>query len=389
MVFLLTPPPLLLYYLFTIRDFTALLLVLLPLLAVMAAFRAYVNIDTAYDEIHLLYEVSQDFMVALTQGETTQAMAERISRGIRRLVNCDNWDIYAHPPNSNELRLIYTGDGEKMPPVVTPGHGVLGRIVHDGRSTIINEVKEEPLGNEPPRDGALAITLLATPLMAESELAGWLMLTRQGRRFDADNLRLVSILANQAGVLLKNAQMYEHTRQLIQVDPLLEILNRRAFMERARYELGQAQLDGRRAAMIMADADDFRLINNAYGHQVGDSVLQSVAQILRSSVGEKGLVGRYGDEEFVILLSHIGRTEAEEIAERIRRKVEEAEFTSLGHGELRTTITAGVAFFPDDALDLSNLIRKADQAAYLAKHMGKNRICLHTQRENEEMVEGR
>jgi len=381
--FLLSPPPLLLYYLLTVRDFSALLLVLFPLLAMLAAFRTYINIDTAYDEIRLLYEVSQDFLVALTLDETTQAMAQRICDGIRRMVYCDESAIYTLVPEASELRLVYAQNGGTMPPVVTPSRGLLGKIVQEGRGRILNNVVQEPLSDGLPATQA-SHSLLVVPLFAESTLAGWLVLSRRSRKFSAENLRLVSILAGQAGVLLKNAELYEQTHQLAQIDPLLDILNRKAFLEKAKRELGQAQLNGHRVAMIMIDIDDFRFINNTYGHQVGDLVLKEVTQVLQASVEGAGMVGRYGGEEFLILLLDTDGVRAMGMAERMRKSVETTSFSGDGVVDVGLTISAGIAIFPDDALDISDLIRKADQAAYLAKRTGKNRVCLHQEQSEEE-----
>lgn len=381
--FLLSPPPLLLYYLLTVRDFSALLLVLFPLLAMLVAFRTYINIDTAYDEVSLLYEVSQDFMVALTQDERTQTMAQRICGGIRRMVYCDESAIYTLVAETSELRLVYAQNGGTMPPVVTPGRGPLGRIAQEGRGRILNNVMQEPLSDGLPTAQGFD-SLLAVPLLAESTLAGWLVLSRGGRKFSAENLRLVSIVAGQAGALLKNAELYEQTHQLTQIDPLLDILNRKAFLEKAKRELGQAQLNGHRVAMIMIDIDDFRFINNLYGHQVGDLVLQDVVQVLQASVEGAGMVGRYGGEEFFILLLDTDGVRAMGTAEGMRRSVETTSFSGDGLVDVGLTISAGIAIFPDDALDLSELIRKADQAAYLAKRTGKNRVCLHQEGSEED-----
>jgi two-component system cell cycle response regulator len=381
--FLLSPPPLLLYYLLTVRDFSALLLVLFPLLAMLAAFRTYINIDTAYDEVRLLYEVSQDFMVALTRDETVQAMAQRICDGIRRMVYCDESAIYTLVSEASELRLVYVQNAGTMPPVVTPGRGLLGDIVQEAQGRILNNVMQEPL-SEGLLTAQASDSLLVVPLFAQSAIEGWLVLGRRGRRFSAENLRLVSILAGQAGVLLKNAELYEQTHQLAQIDPLLDILNRKAFLEKAKRELGQAQLNGHRVAMIMIDIDDFRFVNNTYGHQVGDLVLQEVVQVLQASIRGGDMVGRYGGEEFLILLLDTDGVRAMDVAERMRRSVETTSFSGDGAVDLGLTISAGIAIFPDDALDLSALIRKADQATYLAKRTGKNRVCLHQEQSGEE-----
>jgi diguanylate cyclase (GGDEF)-like protein len=299
------------------------------------------------------------------------------------MVSCDQSAIYTLVSEGSELRLAYAQNGETMPPVVTRGRGLLGKIVQEGRGKVFNNVMQKQISDGLPTAQG-SDSLLAVPLFAQSTLAGWLILGRRGRRFSAENLRLVSILAGQAGVLLKNAQLYEETHQLAQIDPLLHILNRKAFLEKAKRELGQAQLYGHKVAMIMIDIDNFRFINNAYGHQVGDLVLQEVALLLRASVEGAGMVGRYGGEEFLILLLDTDGVRAMETVERIRKSVEATSFSGDGVVDLRLTISAGIAIFPDDSLDISDLIRKADQAAYLAKRTGKNRVCLHREEREEE-----
>jgi len=218
------------------------------------------------------------------------------------------------------------------------------------------------------------------PLLAESDLIGLLILVRYRRPFNAENFRLISILANQAGIVLKNAQLYERSQQLAETDRQLGLMNQTAFRQRAQHELGRVQLTQRQAALLLADIDDFRVINNTYGHQVGDLVLEGVAQALKESTADGNLVGRYGGEEFVALLPGADEVQAREVAERMRSAVEKFVLTTEQGEEVRATISIGIAIFPGDARDVSGLIKKSDRAAYLAKRMGKNRVCLYEDR---------
>jgi diguanylate cyclase (GGDEF)-like protein len=126
------------------------------------------------------------------------------------------------------------------------------------------------------------------------------------------------------------------------------------------------------------------VINNTYGHQVGDLVLEGVAQILKELTANGNLVGRYGGEEFVALLPGADEAEAQEAAERIRSAIEDHIFITEQGQEVRATISVGIAVFPGDARDVSGLLKKADRAAYLAKRMGKNRTCLYEDRTSRE-----
>ncbi|HIP96818.1 MAG TPA: sensor domain-containing diguanylate cyclase [Anaerolineae bacterium] len=380
--FLLAPLPLLIYYLYGLRQFSfaALLMGLVPLFAVLAAFRLYINIDTAYGEVRTLYRISQGFVAALSQEETVQVVARGIANGLDQLVSCDQCLVYSYNPEANEFILVIEDESGLAPPVVLSGKGVLGQVISSVQGRIVNDIslaEGRSLAEErwPPRTA-----LLIVPLLAESDLVGLLVLVRHKRPFNAENFRLISILANQAGIVLKNAQLYERSQQLAETDRQLGLMNQTAFRQRAQRTLGRVQLTQHQAALLLADVDDFRVINNTYGHQVGDLVLQGVAQVLKESTADDNLVARYGGEEFVALLPGADEAQAQEVAERIRSAVEKYVFTTDQGVEVRATISVGIAVFPDDARDVSGLIKKADRAAYLAKRMGKNRICLYEDR---------
>ncbi len=387
--FLLAPLPLLIYYLYGLRQFSfaALLMGLIPLFAVLAAFRLYINIDTAYDEVRTLYRISQGFVAALSQEETVQVVARVIASSLDQLVSCDQCLLYSYNPEANEFVLVTEDESSLAPIAILSGEGILGRAIRSVQGRIVNDIRlEEELSPAeerwPPRT-----SLLIVPLLAESDLIGLLVLVRRRRTFNAENFRLISILAHQAGIVLKNAQLYERSQQLAETDRQLGLMNQTAFRQRAQHELGRVQLASRQAALLLADIDDFRVINNTYGHQVGDLVLEGVAQILKEFTANGNLVGRYGGEEFVALLPNAADDQAQEVAERIRNAIEKYTFTTEQGTQVRATISVGIAVFPGDARDISGLIKKADRAAYLAKRMGKNRVCLYEDRTTRE-VEG-
>jgi len=380
--FLLAPLPLLIYYLYSLRQFSfaSLLMGLIPLFAVLIAFRLYINIDTAYDEVRILYRISQGFVAALSQEETVQVVARGIANGLDQLVACDQCLIYSYNPEANEFILVIEDESGLAPPVILSGKGVLGQVISSAQGRIVNDINSEE-GRSPAEERWPPRTaLLIMPLLAESDLIGLLILVRYRRPFNAENFRLISILANQAGIVLKNAQLYERSQQLAETDRQLGLMNQTAFRQRAQHELGRAQLTQRQAALLLADIDDFRVINNTYGHQVGDLVLEGVAQALKESTADGNLVGRYGGEEFVALLPGADEVQAREVAERMRSAVEKFVLTTEQGEEVRATISIGIAIFPGDARDVSGLIKKSDRAAYLAKRMGKNRVCLYEDR---------
>jgi diguanylate cyclase (GGDEF)-like protein len=124
----------------------------------------------------------------------------------------------------------------------------------------------------------------------------------------------------------------------------------------------------------MLDLDHFKETNDKFGHLVGDVVLKETAVILKDTLREIDIIGRYGGEEFSIVLTGIGREGAAQVAERIRQNVESAVFKAYDE-VVSSTVSIGVSVFPDDGVDALNLIESADQALYRAKESGRNKVC--------------
>ncbi|MBN1582722.1 MAG: diguanylate cyclase [Anaerolineae bacterium] len=143
------------------------------------------------------------------------------------------------------------------------------------------------------------------------------------------------------------------------------------------YVLNQAHATNQPAALLLGDIDNFRLVNNTYGHQTGDLVLDGVGSLLKQGAGKSGLFGRWGGEEFVILMPNTDEQAAIKIANEIRQSVHDQTFESSDGCQVRVTISFGVAICPRDAKDLFTLFALADHAASLAKKAGKDRVYLY------------
>ncbi len=373
--FLLMPLPLLAYYIYSLRDFStsALFIMLLPILAVLAAFRFYINIDTTHGEIKLLYNITQDFLAAITQEETVETVTRGIAHSLERLLVFDECLVFSLNEAANEYLLAYSSSDRELLPV-TSGKGLLRQAISSGKGRIVNDISPMNSLTGSDDDWPERTAFLIMPLMAEHLIVGLLVLVRHRKNFNAENLRLIGILAVQAAAVLRNAQLYEQTLRRAEIDPKTQLMHPKTFRERAQRELARGQQDGRSSALMLADIDDFRVINNTYGHQAGDRALIAVAQILTHAVGETDMVARYGGEEFLILLSRADSTEARSVAEGIRSVVEANTFVTEEGDKVRFTISIGMVLFPADGVDVSTLIKKADRAAYLAKSMGRNQV---------------
>ena len=174
---------------------------------------------------------------------------------------------------------------------------------------------------------------------------------------------------------LSTALRYDRIRREVVTDPLTNLYNRRFFEQRAQEEIERSIRHHVPMTLLMLDIDHFKRINDTYGHQTGDRVLQSVAQYLRESVRQTDICARYGGEEFILLLPATPGRNAVFLADRLRRGLGDLMHTGLGlPSHESVTVSGGVATCPRDATDVEGLIAAADTALYQAKDAGRNRI---------------
>lgn len=192
---------------------------------------------------------------------------------------------------------------------------------------------------------------------------------------EGEEMEKFNIMSQQFLLGFKRAVLYERIQELSITDVLTETLSRRHALERLDDELERSKKMKLAFAVLMIDLDRFKEINDTYGHLVGDVVLSEVAGVIKANIREIDLIGRYGGEEFLIILTETGKAEAGLAAERIRKAVEGALVRAYDE-ELHVTISIGVAVFPADGVSGIGLIEKADSALYRAKNTGRNRVCV-------------
>jgi diguanylate cyclase (GGDEF)-like protein/PAS domain S-box-containing protein len=161
--------------------------------------------------------------------------------------------------------------------------------------------------------------------------------------------------------------------ELATTDPLTGLFNRRHFWEVCKREIERIKRYGSMLSLLMIDVDHFKLVNDTYGHDVGDQVLQSLADLCRRTFRGVDIIGRIGGEEFAVLLPETGLPEAAGAAHRLRQAVEQASI-AVGEHFIKITVSAGVAMAVNESADLETLFKQADLALYAAKAGGRNRV---------------
>jgi diguanylate cyclase (GGDEF)-like protein len=191
----------------------------------------------------------------------------------------------------------------------------------------------------------------------------------------------VTILAQQFSLGLRRIRLYQEIEKLAVTDSLTEVGTRRYILEHFEKELRRSQMRGNTLSFLMIDVDSFKSINDHYGHLAGDMMLRGIAGILRSQVREIDMVGRYGGEEFCVVLPDTDRNGALYVAERIRNAVAEHPLRAYDV-TVNVTISIGSVTFPRDGKTMSVLIDKADWALYRAKRSGRNMVCTFEEKED-------
>jgi diguanylate cyclase (GGDEF)-like protein len=216
---------------------------------------------------------------------------------------------------------------------------------------------------------------LAVPLGTPGDAAGvFLSVARDGDAFSAAERELFDYLAREAAVSLENVALHELVQRQALTDELTGLSNHRRFQEVMGNELERAARFGHSVALIMFDLDDFKRVNDTFGHQQGDRVLREVGRVVRDNCREVDEPARYGGEELAIALPATDLDGAFRLAERIRLAIAALEIPlPSGGGSLRISASFGVAALPACASNRAELVAAADTALYRAKRMGKNR----------------
>jgi diguanylate cyclase (GGDEF)-like protein len=184
------------------------------------------------------------------------------------------------------------------------------------------------------------------------------------------------IMAQQFLLGLKRAVLYQHVQEMATIDSLTKVFTRGHWFQRCGEELARSGKFRYSLSCLMIDVDKFKDFNDTYGHLVGDAILAAVARAIRENIRQIDLLGKYGGEEFCLILTETDVQGAQFVAERIRQAMEDAQIRAYDE-ILKVTISIGIAGFPGDSRELIGLVDRADQALYQAKGTGRNRVCVY------------
>lgn len=217
---------------------------------------------------------------------------------------------------------------------------------------------------------------LEVPMIISGRVLGFADIweSREDRIWSDEEIRVCQTLANQAAIAIDNARLYSEILQIAVTDMLTGILNRRGLFEAGQRELNRIRRLRHPLSAVMLDIDHFKQVNDAFSHTAGDQVLKKLVKICQANLREIDIFGRYGGEEFVILLPETQYQKAYQVAERLRLRIARSSFET-DHGPIHVTVSIGIASTTDGNIELATLLDRADSAMYSAKHKGRNRTA--------------
>lgn len=326
-------------------------------------------------ELQLLFEVARSLNSTLELSELltriTRLMVERlhIPEFSIMLVNAEGLlEVQTAWPASRGLEGLTFAVGE----------GACGRAAETLKTVYIPDLTDPTsvFARRGLVSGPEEGSLLCVPMLHMGTLLGVINFQRmQVAGFSPTEIELLTAVADQAAMAVKNARLHAEAVTLTMTDPLTGVPNRRQLFSRLEQELARAQRFGAHLSILMVDIDHFKRLNDVAGHRAGDDALRRVADLLRSKVRKVDLVARYGGEEFMLVLPQTSKADACEVAEKLRRTVAETPLLAApGLPTGHVTISVGVSTYPVDATGQDTLVDCADAALYASKRTGRNRV---------------
>jgi len=333
----------------------------------------------------VLAEALRDTAALLTSTLSLEEVLDRILTNVSRVVPHDAANVMLVDESQGITRAVRgqgyahrMPDGRTLDDVLLPRHIDLVPgyrwMVTTRQPLVVSDVLFDPDWVVIPQTEWIR-SYIGAPIIVKDQVIGFLNLDSETTNFfQPEHGSRLQSFANQAGIALQNARLHTETEHLAVTDGLTGVYNRYGLMMMSKREVERALRYNRPLATLMLDVDHFKAFNDRYSYQVGDSVLSGLIGRVRSCIREIDVIGRYGGDEFIIILAECDRPVAHQIAVRIQQKVTATLFNTP-MGDLPVTISIGIAVLSPDASTLEALLAQAGEAIHHAKRNGGNCIA--------------
>lgn len=336
------------------------------------------DLDKTLQNLSLLYSIGK----AMNYISDLKKLLQFILSQAIEITSAEKGSIMLYDPETDRLIIrVLAGlaDTEYQEKVNTseikcrsfkPGEGIAGRVYMTARPMVVNNIRDDDFFIE--SETSFVKSIACIPMVVYSDVIGVINVTnkRDEKDFSDEDLQMLKAVADQAAVAVNKAQLWD----MAVTDSLTGLYVRRYFMAKLQEEIRRAERYNKVLSIVMADLDRFKNINDTFGHDAGDRVLQTIGKFLQNNIREVDILARYGGEEFVLMIPEADQEAAYSLSERIREKFSKIKFANLP----QITISLGIATYPFDGNELEDLIKKADAAMYAAKQAGRNKVVKYT-----------
>ncbi len=332
------------------------------------------------DRLAVLYEIGK----AIASTLEIDDLLDLIYRHLSQIISCDAYFVSLYLPEDHllDIKLLIDQGKRYAPEKASASEGLSSWIVKNRRPLLIQDLRKEinSLPVKPTMVGnkKLSRSWLGVPMQIEDDLIGLLAVASyQPNVFDEMDQLLLEQIAQQAALSIQNARIHEEVSRQAKLDSLTGVSNHNHLIEQLYEDAESALTTSTSLSMIMLDIDHFKLYNDTYGHVIGDQVLILTVQAIQSHIKKTDTVGRWGGEEFGVILPKTTLSQAKIVANRIRHTLSELPlFNVEGKTIPKPTISQGIATLPDHTSDVDELVIIADRALYQAKNKGRDQVSI-------------
>jgi diguanylate cyclase (GGDEF)-like protein len=244
--------------------------------------------------------------------------------------------------------------------------GLTYTVARSGEMMVVSDIQAHPIYTGGPKEWSGSI--IGMPLKIGKRVVGVLNIAYENpRNFTPDELRVIGLLADQAALAVENAHLHDLVSKQALTDPLTGLPNRRAFDQRLGEEIRRSIRYQHKFGLVMIDFDDFKYINDTFGHPVGDETLKILGACMQNNVRDTDFVARIGGDEFALVLPETTRNNADKICNQLRKAIAECSFEWQSEDSVVLNPSTGIASFPIDATNGEDLVAAADNALYKTK----------------------
>lgn len=331
------------------------------------------------NSISLLLDIGKTLTSSLNLSEILHRILEKVGL----LLSPKNWSLLLVNQEEGTLNFeIVVGENadEIKSMKLKIGEGIAGYVAKSGEPLIIADVRKDkrfsPKADE--ITNFFTKSVICVPLKSKGNILGVIELINkdQGGKFDRKDLEILEALADFAAIAIENARYVEKIENLAIIDDHTQLYNARYFHTSLDYHLKLTERYGGNLSLIFIDLDHFKDVNDRFGHLIGSKLLREVADVFKECIRKTDIPIRYGGDEYVIILPNTSRDQACLIANRLKTTLYKTLFLTKEEIYINLSASFGIATFPDHAQSKVELIRKADNAMYLAKEKGRNAIEL-------------